>query len=74
MARLDRQFDGAISMTKKQTVTSGEERLIARHFRPLANHPGAFSLVDDAAALAPPAGCDLVLTVRRRHRRRAFLP
>ena len=49
-------------MTKKQTVTSGEERLIERHFRPLAKHPGAFNLVDDAAALAPPAGCDLVLT------------
>ena len=63
MARLDSQFNGAISMTKKQTVTSGEERLIERYFRPLAKHPGAFDLVDDAAALAPPAGCDLVLTV-----------
>ncbi len=62
MARLDSQFNGAISMTKKQTVTSGEERLIARYFRPLATHPGAFGLVDDAAAIAPPAGCDLVLT------------
>ena len=40
---------------------SGEERLIARYFRPLATHPGAFGLIDDAAALTPPAGCDLVL-------------
>ncbi len=40
---------------------SGEERLIARYFRPLAKHPGAFGLVDDAAAIEPPVGCDLVL-------------
>jgi thiamine-monophosphate kinase len=41
---------------------SGEDRLIGRFFRPLARHPGAFALADDAAALTPPAGCDLVLT------------
>jgi thiamine-monophosphate kinase len=41
---------------------SGEERLIARYFRPLATAPGAFGLGDDAAALTPPAGCDLVIT------------
>ncbi len=41
---------------------SAEERLIARHFRPLATHPGAFDLADDAAAITPPPGCDLVLT------------
>jgi thiamine-monophosphate kinase len=41
---------------------SAEERLIARYFRPLATHPGAFGLGDDAAVLTPPAGCDLVLT------------
>jgi len=40
---------------------SGEERLIARYFRPLAKHPAALGLVDDAAALEPPPGCDLVL-------------
>src|SRR5262249_59456608 len=34
---------------------------IARYFKPLATHPGAFGLTDDAAAIAPPAGCDLVL-------------
>jgi thiamine-monophosphate kinase len=41
---------------------SAEERLIARCFRPLATHPGALGLTDDAAVLTPPAGCDLVLT------------
>jgi thiamine-monophosphate kinase len=41
---------------------SGEDQLIARHFRPLARHPGAFGLEDDAAAITPPSGCDLVLT------------
>ena len=41
---------------------SGEDRLIARHFKPLARHPGALGLTDDAAVLTPPAGHDLVLT------------
>jgi thiamine-monophosphate kinase len=41
---------------------SGEERLIARYFRPLATTPDALGLDDDAAVLTPPAGCDLVLT------------
>jgi thiamine-monophosphate kinase len=41
---------------------SAEERLIARYFRPLAKHPGALGLTDDAAILTPPPGCDLVLT------------
>jgi len=41
---------------------SAEERLIARYFRPLATHPGALGLGDDAAAITPPPGCDLVLT------------
>jgi thiamine-monophosphate kinase len=40
---------------------SAEDRLIAQYFRPLARHAGAFELMDDAAVLAPPAGCDLVL-------------
>src|SRR6516225_2328126 len=47
-------------MTRPNEV-SGEERLIARYFRPLAKHPAALGLFDDAAALEPPAGCDLVL-------------
>jgi len=41
---------------------SGEDRLIARYFRPLARHPGALGLVDDAAILSPPEGHDVVLT------------
>jgi thiamine-monophosphate kinase len=41
---------------------SAEDRLIARYFRPLAKHPGALGLVDDAAVVAPPPGCDVVLT------------
>jgi thiamine-monophosphate kinase len=41
---------------------SGEDRLIATYFRPIAWHPGALGLLDDAAVLTPPAGCDLVLT------------
>ncbi len=40
---------------------SGEDRLIARFFKPLATHPGALGLTDDAACVSPPAGCDLVL-------------
>src|SRR3989454_5038972 len=48
-------------MSKDSAAESGEERLIARYFAPLAQHPGAFGLADDAAAIAPPAGCDLVL-------------
>jgi thiamine-monophosphate kinase len=45
-----------------KSTESAEDRLIARYFRPLATHPGAFGLGDDAAAFAPPSGCDLVLT------------
>jgi len=41
---------------------TAEERLIARYFRPLAKHPGAFGLIDDAAVLTPPAGTEIVLT------------
>src|SRR4249919_3174473 len=40
---------------------SGEYALIARYFRPLATHPGAFHLDDDAAALKPD-GFDIVVT------------
>ncbi len=43
------------------TGASAEDRLIATYFRPIATHPGAFDLTDDAAAIAPPPGCDLVL-------------
>jgi thiamine-monophosphate kinase len=40
---------------------SGEDRLIARYFKPIATHPGALGLADDAAFIKPPPGCDLVL-------------
>jgi thiamine-monophosphate kinase len=40
---------------------SGEDRLIARFFAPMATHPGALGLADDAAFIKPPPGCDLVL-------------
>jgi thiamine-monophosphate kinase len=40
---------------------SGEDRLIARFFKPIATHPGALGLSDDAAFIKPPPGCDLVL-------------
>jgi thiamine-monophosphate kinase len=45
----------------EDTPQSGEDRLIARYFRPLATHPGALGLTDDAATLTPPPGCDIVL-------------
>ena len=45
-----------------KSTESAEDRLIARYFRSLATAPGAFGLIDDAAALTPPPGCDLVLT------------
>ena len=43
-------------------MPSGEDRLIARYFKPLATAPGALALTDDAAFFAPPEGHDLVLT------------
>jgi thiamine-monophosphate kinase len=42
--------------------SSAEDRLIADHFAPVATHPGALGLTDDAAFITPPPGCDLVLT------------
>ena len=44
-----------------ETKISAEDRLIARFFQPLATHPGALGLSDDAAFITPPKGCDLVL-------------
>jgi thiamine-monophosphate kinase len=40
---------------------SAEDRLIQKYFAPMASHPGALGLTDDAAFLSPPPGCDLVL-------------
>jgi thiamine-monophosphate kinase len=48
-------------VTAVAAAESGEDRLIARYFRPLAQHPGAFGLTDDAAILTPPEGTDVVL-------------
>jgi thiamine-monophosphate kinase len=42
-------------------MASGEDQLISRYFKPLATHPGALGLGDDAAFIVPPPGCDLVL-------------
>jgi thiamine-monophosphate kinase len=42
-------------------MTSGEDSLIARYFRPLATDPGAFGLGDDAAVLRA-HGDDIVVT------------
>src|SRR3569832_2068239 len=44
-----------------ESVVSAEDELIARYFKPLAKHPGAFGLADDVAVIAPPPGHDLVL-------------
>jgi len=40
---------------------SAEDKLIARFFKPLATHPGALGLTDDAAFITPPPGHDVVL-------------
>jgi thiamine-monophosphate kinase len=48
--------------SQKSAKESGEERLIARHFKPIARHPGALSLIDDAAMLTPPPGHALIVT------------
>src|SRR5712672_550111 len=47
---------------RKPTQESAEDRLIARHFGPLATHPGALGLADDAAVVAVPRAHELVLT------------
>src|SRR5262249_17324257 len=57
----DRSFGRTLAMINESAALSGEERLIALYFAPLAKHPGALGLSDDAAAITPPAGCDLVL-------------
>lgn len=49
-------------MARDPSPQSAEDRLVARYFGPLARHPGAFGLKDDAAVLTPPAGMDVVLT------------
>jgi thiamine-monophosphate kinase len=39
-----------------QDTGSREDRLIARHFRPLATHPGALNVIDDVAVVSVPEG------------------
>jgi thiamine-monophosphate kinase len=63
-----------MSKVRRMLGGSAEDRLIARYFRPLAKHPGAFRLTDDAAALTPPSGSDLVVTVDAIIGRVHFLP
>jgi len=48
-------------VSRRPVRESAEDRLIARYFQPLAKHPGSFGLLDDAAAVSPPPGCDIVL-------------
>src|SRR5471030_2844961 len=48
-------------MSSENGKLSAEDRLIARFFAPIATHPGALGLSDDAAFIKPPPGCDLVL-------------
>lgn len=40
---------------------SGEDKLIARFFGPIATDPGALGLTDDAAFIKPPPGTEMVL-------------
>ena len=49
------------AMNSDDDKLSAEDRLIARFFTPLATHPGALGLSDDAAFIKPPPGCDIVL-------------
>jgi len=49
-------------MTSSDDKLSGEDRLIAHYFKPLASAAGAFGLADDAAVIAPPPGHELVVT------------
>jgi thiamine-monophosphate kinase len=48
-------------MSHPTPLSSGEDSLIARYFRPLATDPGAFGLVDDAAILQA-GGDEIVVT------------
>jgi thiamine-monophosphate kinase len=51
----------AVRVIEKASYQSAEDRLIERFFRPLARHPGALELRDDAGVLTPPEGADLVV-------------
>ena len=64
----------AVAQARDSQEPSGEDRLIARYFKPIARHPGALGLIDDAAMLTPPPGPRAGAHRRRHRRRRAFLP
>ncbi|HEU5017910.1 MAG TPA: thiamine-phosphate kinase [Pseudolabrys sp.] len=49
-------------MNSNADQLSGEDRLIANLFAPIATHAGALGLTDDCAFITPPPGHDLVLT------------
>ena len=53
---------GDVMAKRRAKAQSGEDRLIARYFKPIARHPGALGLADDTALLKPPSGHELVLT------------
>jgi thiamine-monophosphate kinase len=48
-------------VTSSDDKTSGEDKLIARFFGPIATDPGALGLTDDAAFIKPPPGTEMVL-------------
>lgn len=48
-------------MSSPDDKMSAEDRLIASYFKPVATHPGALGLTDDAAFITPPPGHDIVL-------------
>jgi thiamine-monophosphate kinase len=48
-------------MAASDDKMSAEDRLIADFFKPIATHPGALALTDDAAFLTPAPGTDVVL-------------
>src|SRR4051812_11210452 len=61
-ARASSKRRGDVMAKRRKPQESGEDRLISRYFKPLARHPGALGLTDDAAVLGAPAGHQLVLT------------
>jgi thiamine-monophosphate kinase len=48
-------------MSSENDKLSAEDRLIADFFKPIATHPGALALTDDAAFVTPAPGTDVVL-------------
>jgi thiamine-monophosphate kinase len=48
-------------MSSENDKLSAEDRLIADVFKPIATHPGALALSDDAAFVTPAPGTDVVL-------------